>query len=184
MNALSVISNHTASRLVRSRKRSELAIGSFHCSTGKSSSTSSIIIRPMTHIEDEFEFRYSWGGVSDAHTLDGYFVHDRRTGRSNQLLDCLTTLYETYHTFFVLENGLKKCQTPPVTLAIDTRHERGHPPNESAFLFWNDVLDSDIEVKHLSIGWVCDGFSRFYSSTSFPWVQNYVSIVNTSEGIF
>lgn len=74
--------------------------------------------------------------------------------------------------------------TPPVTLAIDTRHERGHPPNESAFLFWNVVLDSDIEVKHLSIGRVCDGFSRFYSSTSFPWVQNYVSIVNTSEGIF
>jgi hypothetical protein len=59
------------------------------------------------------------------------------------------------------------------------------PPNESAILFWNDVLlDSVIEVKHLSIGRVCDGFSCFYSSTFFPWVQNYVSIVNTSEGIF
>lgn len=46
------------------------------------------------------------------------------------------------------------------------------------------IMDSNIEVKHLSIGRVCDGFSRFYSATFFPWVQNYVSIVNTSEGIF
>ena len=135
MNALSVISNHTASRLVRSRKRSELAIG-FHCSKGKSSSTSSIIIRSMTHIEDEFEFRfYSWGGVSDAHTLDGYFVHDRdRTGRSNQLLELTWLLNDTQVLIrdlphiFRIGKWIEKMSrlTPPVTLAIDTRHERGH----------------------------------------------------------